>query len=68
MITKEDKQKTGAAMILAATHKKRYAEALLDEAERELREGKKLLGEQYPSAPLRFTQYDRREEVTADAS
>lgn len=68
MITNEDKHQQAVTMILAATHKKHFAEALLEEAERELREGKKLLGEQYPSAPLRFTQYDRREEVAADAS
>lgn len=68
MITNEDKHQQAVTMILAATYKKRYAEALLDEEERELREGKKLLGEQYPSAPLRFTQYDRREEVAADGA
>ena len=45
MITNEDKHQQAVTMILAATQKKRYAEALLEEADRELREGKKLLKE-----------------------
>ena len=45
MITNEDKHQQAVTMILAATHKKRYAEALLEEAEKELEAGKKLLKE-----------------------
>lgn len=45
MITNEDKHQQAVTMILAATHKKRFAEALLEEAERELKAGKKLLKE-----------------------
>lgn len=45
MITNEGKHQQAVTMILAATRKKRYAEALLEEAERELKAGKKLLKE-----------------------
>ena len=45
MITNEDKHQQAVTMILAATRKKRFAQALLEEAERELNAGKELLKE-----------------------
>ena len=45
MITNEDKHQQAVIKILAATRKKRFAQALLEEAERELKAGKKLLEE-----------------------
>ena len=45
MITKEDKQKTGAAMILAAMDRRRLALALMAEAEEDIAKGRQMIEE-----------------------